>query len=115
MPIDGQPIKAEWVETYARMAEPPNVYLKVSALMEQSTVQPAPAGVDFYRPALDAMWAAFGEDRVVYGSNWPVCERAGTFKQSIDIVKAYLVGKGQATWDKYFWRNGQTAYKWRQE
>ena len=54
----------------------------------------------------------FGEDRVVYGSNWPVCERAGTFKQSIDIVKAYMADKGQAAWDKYFWRNGKDAYKW---
>jgi L-fuconolactonase len=70
--------------------------LKVSALMEQSTVQPAPAEIDFYRPALDVMWATFGEHRVIYGSNWPVCERAGTFKQSIDIVKTYLADKGQA-------------------
>ena len=112
MPIDGQEIKPEWVETYARMAEPPNVYLKVSALMEQSTVQPGPAGVDFYRSALDAMWAAFGEDRVIYGSNWPVCERAGTFAQSIRIVKDYVQGKGQVAWERYFWQNGQAAYKW---
>ena len=114
MPIDGGAVKPEWIEIYGRLAEQPNVYLKVSALMEQSTVHPAPADVDFYRPALDAMWAAFGEDRVVYGSNWPVCERAGTFVQSIDIVKAYVADKGQAAWDKYFWRNGQAAYKWRQ-
>jgi L-fuconolactonase len=114
MPIDGQAVKPEWVETYGRMAEQPNVYLKVSAVMEQSMVQPAPSGIDFYRPALDAMWAAFGEDRVIYGSNWPVCERAGTYKQSIDIVKAYVAEKGKAAWDKYFWRNGQAAYKWRQ-
>ena len=114
MPIDGQAVKPEWVEIYGRMAEQPNVYIKVSAVMEQSTVQPAPVGVDFYRPALDAMWTAFGENRVIYGSNWPVCERAGTFKQSIDIVKAYLANKGQAAWDRYFWRNGQAAYKWRQ-
>jgi L-fuconolactonase len=114
MPIDGHAVKPEWVETYGRMAEQPNIYIKVSAVMEQSTVQPAPAVVDFYRPALDAMWAAFGEDRVIYGSNWPVCERAGTFEQSIDIVKAYVADKGQVAWDKYFWRNGQAAYKWRQ-
>jgi predicted TIM-barrel fold metal-dependent hydrolase len=81
--------------------------------MEQSVVQPAPADVNFYRPTLDALWRIFGEDRLIYGSNWPVCERAGTFQQSIDIVKAYLAGKRQSKWDKYFWRNGQAAYKWR--
>jgi L-fuconolactonase len=112
MPIDGQAVPPEWVDAYGQMAESPNVYLKVSAVMEQSTVQPAPADVGFYRPALDAIWAAFGEDRVIYGSNWPVCERAGTFKQSIDIVKDYVGGKSQEAWDKYFWQNGQAGYKW---
>lgn len=112
MPIDGKPVTPEWTETYARLAEPANVYIKVSAVMEQSTIQPAPTELDFYRPALDALWEAFGEDRVIYGSNWPVCERAGTFAQSIRIVKEYVGEKGQAAWDKYFWRNGQAAYKW---
>ena len=112
MPIDGKAVTAEWVEAYGQMAEPPNVWIKVSAVMEQSTIQPAPTDIDFYRPALDALWAAFGEDRVIYGSNWPVCERAGTFKQSINIVKAYVADKGQAAWDQYFWQNGQAAYKW---
>jgi L-fuconolactonase len=112
MPIDGEAVTPEWTDIYARMAEQPSTYLKVSAVMEQSTVHPAPTDVDFYRPALDAMWAAFGEDRVVYGSNWPVCERAGTFKQSIDIVKAYMGDKGQPAWDKYFWQNGKAAYAW---
>jgi L-fuconolactonase len=112
MPIDGEAVTAEWEDAYGQMAEQPNVWLKVSAVMEQSTIQPAPADVDFYRPALDAIWAAFGEDRVIYGSNWPVCERAGTLKQSLDVVKGYVGGKSRKAWDKYFWRNGKDAYKW---
>lgn len=112
MPIDGQAVPQEWIETYHRLAEPVNVYIKVSAIMEQSMLQPAPAEVDFYRPALDALWNAFGEDRVIYGSNWPVCERAGRFEQSIRIVKEYVREKGQAAWDKYFWQNGKAAYRW---
>jgi L-fuconolactonase len=112
MPIDGGPVAPEWADIYGRLAEPPNVYVKVSAVMEQSTIQPAPAETDYYRPALDALWSAFGQDRVIYGSNWPVCDRAGTFEQSIRIVKDYVRGSGQAAWDKYFWQNGQAAYKW---
>jgi L-fuconolactonase len=112
MPIDGEPVMPEWIDTYGRLAEPRNVYVKVSAVMEQSTNQPAPTELAYYRPALDALWNAFGEERVIYGSNWPVCERAGTFAESIRIVKDYLQGKGKAAWDKYFWQNGQAAYKW---
>ena len=111
MPIDGKAVTPEWVDTYSQIAAQSNVWLKVSAVMEQSTIQPAPIDVDFYRPALDALWTAFGKDRVIYGSNWPVCERAGTFKQSIDIVKAYMEDKSQEEWNNYFWRNGKPANK----
>jgi L-fuconolactonase len=79
--------------------------------MEQSVVQPAPAEAAFYRPALDAMWDAFGEDRLIYGSNWPVCERAGSLAQAMQIVKAYWSEKGEVAAEKYFWRNAKSVYR----
>ena len=84
--------------------------MKVSAIMEQSRVEPVPEELDFYRPILDAMWDAFGADRVIYGSNWPVSDRAGSFKAAISIVKAYFGEKGVT--EQYFWQNSKTAYKW---
>ena len=48
----------------AQAAEQPQVFMKVSAIMEQSRVDPVPEELDFYRPILDAMWDAFGADRV---------------------------------------------------
>ena len=112
MPIDGRAVDRSWIETYQHAADHPRVYMKVSALMEQSTVRPAPAEVDFYRPALDAMWDAFGEDRLIYGSNWPVSERTGDYAAGINIVKAYFADKGEAATEKYFWRNAKAAYGW---
>ena len=115
MPIDGNALTREWVDYYGRMAEQPGIYMKVSGLMENSVVQPAPSRVDFYRPLLDVLWDSFGEDRLVFGSNWPVCERAGSFPDSIRIVRAYFGEKddeGAESADKFFWRNSQAAYKW---
>jgi L-fuconolactonase len=112
MPIDGQALDPAWVERYQRLGAPPNVYMKVSALMEQSTVQPAPADVDFYRPTLDALWDAFGEDRLIYGSNWPVLERAGQYAPALNIVKTYFGEKGAEALAKYFGKNAKAAYKW---
>ena len=74
--------------------------------------QPAPAAVDFYRPVFDGMWEAFGEDRLVFGSNWPVSERAGDYKRCVDIVKAYFGEKGEAASNKYFSANSKAAYRW---
>jgi L-fuconolactonase len=113
MPIDGQAITAEWVDHYQRLAAQPNIYMKVSALMEQSVIQPAPADLAYYRPTLDVLWQAFGEDRLIYGSNWPVCERAGDFyAEGINIVKTYFQEKGDAAYQKYFWQNAHAVYKW---
>jgi L-fuconolactonase len=112
MPIDGQSPDPVWVTRYRRLAAQPSIYLKVSGLMEMSTIQPAPVEVDFYRPALDALWDAFGPQRLIYGSNWPVCERAGTFGHSMNIVQTYWSGKDQADRERFFWRNASTVYKW---
>jgi len=113
MPIDGQAITAEWVARYQQLAAQPNISMKVSALMEQSVIQPAPTDLAFYRPTLDVLWQAFGEDRLIYGSNWPVSERAGDYYvEGINIVKQYFQEKGEAAYQKYFWQNAQAVYRY---
>ena len=109
---DGGDPDSEWLEAIERVAEQPQVFMKVSAIMEQSREYPGPEELDFYRPILDAMWDAFGEDRLIYGSNWPVSDRAGTFKAALDIVKGYFGEKGHEAAEKYFWKNAKTAYQW---
>ena len=94
------------------MGAQPSVYMKVSALIEQSTVRPVPVDLAFYRPILDALWQAFGEDKLIFGSNWPVLERAGAFEPALEIVKGYFAEKGQEASEKYFWRNAKAVYKW---
>lgn len=111
MPIDGKPIETKWFENYLRIAKFPLIYMKVSALMEQSMVQPAPVDIDFYRPTLDALLEIFGKERLIYGSNWPVCERSGDFSNGINIVKAYFREKGEEMFTKHFSENAITAYK----
>jgi L-fuconolactonase len=112
MPIDGQPIQPAWRDHYHRLADQPTIYMKVSALMEQSTIQPAPATVAFYGPTLDVLWESFGADRLIYGSNWPVSDRSGDYARGIGMVKTYFAAKGTTAWEKYFWQNAQRVYQW---
>ena len=112
MPVDGGPVTPAWLETFARLAAEPNMHLKVSAVLEQSVVQPAPTDLDTYRPGLDAMFNAFGEDRVIYGSNWPVSDRASSFADALGVVQAYFEAKGSAVATKYFFANSKRVYKW---
>lgn len=112
VPIDGELPDPEWVEGIQRLAELPSIFMKVSALLELSKVQPAPADPQYYEPTLEAVWQAFGEDRLIFGSNWPVCERAGELATAFEVVRGFFAGKGEAASEKYFWRNGRVAYRW---
>ncbi|MGH7209718.1 MAG: amidohydrolase family protein, partial [Nitrospiraceae bacterium] len=55
----------------------------------------------------------FGEDRLVYGSNWPVSDLVAPYGAVIGVVKEYFAGKGEEASEKYFWRNSVKAYGWR--
>lgn len=96
----------------------PNVFCKISALTEQTeqsnqTHGSAPRDTAYYLPILDHCWECFGEDRLIYGSNWPVCEKGGTYADQFKIVSEYFTAKGPGAAEKFFWKNSVTAYQWR--
>ena len=115
-PIDGKPMNQTWQDNFRKMAGHSNIYMKVSGLMERYVVTEhvkAPEAVSFYRPTLDILWKIFGEGRLVYGSDWPVCEHAGDFiANGLHIVKPYFAEKGEEAARKFFWKNSQKVFKW---
>ena len=111
-PIDGVAANPEWADVMRRIARHPNMFCKVSAVLQHSAVLPAPEDVDFYRPTLDVLWDAFGEDRLVYGSNWPNVEQIGPYSQELAVTSGYFREKGDEAADKFLWGNARVAYKW---
>lgn len=109
--IDGNAPDAAWIDGMRRTAEHPNVYCKVSGLVETAQDKPAPVDVEYYTPTLDTLWEAFGEDRLVYGSNWPVSERFADYATVQRIVTEYFKARGQEAAEKYLWKNAKAAYK----
>jgi L-fuconolactonase len=110
--IDGGAPDPLWVENMYQAASCAQVYCKVSGLVESTVDKPAPADVAFYTPMLDVLWDAFGADRLVYGSNWPVSDVGGDYAQVFNIVNEYFSAKGEEAREKYFWKNAKAAYKW---
>lgn len=110
--INGESPDPVWVEGMQMAAEHPNVYCKVSGLVEAAQDKPSPADVGYYTPTLDVLWEAFGEDRLVYGSNWPVSELFADYATVQRIVMEYFKNKGQEATEKYFSKNSKAAYKW---
>lgn len=112
--IDGKAPPADWLSGMDAVSRQRNVFCKVSGLVEGSGRRDgkAPADIEFYRPVLDAVWERFGEERVIYGSNWPVSALFAPFGTVHQIVAGYFKERGQRASRRYFAGNARTAYKW---
>ncbi len=111
---DPQSLKPAWREGIRLVAKCPNVWMKVSALVEQAkgAEGAAPTDVSYYQPILDHLWQCFGPDRLIYGSNWPVSDRGAGYDQVFGLVNDYFRAKGREVCEKYFWQNSRDAYRW---
>jgi L-fucono-1,5-lactonase len=89
----------------------PQVFVKVSEVLRRVDGR-VRLDLDFYRPRLDELWGIFGEDRLMYGSDWPNCDPIETVPQGLAVVRSYVAGKGAAAEEKFFWKNSLAAYRW---
>jgi L-fuconolactonase len=86
-----------WAAGIRRLAAFPNVACKVSGMVTEADWhgwQPADL-----QPYLDVVFEAFGLQRIMFGSDWPVCTVAGTYGEVAGLVAAYaqkLSGDEQA-------------------
>jgi arylsulfatase A-like enzyme/predicted TIM-barrel fold metal-dependent hydrolase len=108
--LGDRPLDPEWVKTFRKVARHPNVYCKVSALYGRVKTQPAPTALEFYRPILDLAVSAFGEDRILFGSDWPVSETTADLANAIGLVAAYFADKGPDVAAKVFSGNATKFY-----
>lgn len=110
--VDGNAPPAAWLDGLRACAPYPNLFMKVSGLVEGTGRSDggAPRDAEFYRPTLDAVWNAFGEDRVIFGSNWPVSARFASYESVFHIVDHHTRTRGLDAVRKYFSTNGRRAY-----
>jgi L-fuconolactonase len=86
-----------WADLVAEFAGLPNAWWKVSGLVtEADWADWRPADL---APFVDHALAAFGPERLIFGSDWPVCLMAGSYRDVLDamrIVVAELSSAEQA-------------------
>ncbi len=111
---DPQALRPDWKEAIREVAKQPNVFMKVSALVEQVKCEPgqAPRDTAYYLPILVHLWECFGPDRLIYGSNWPVSDKGAPYDAVFNIVAEYFGSMGAEASEKYFWKNSLAAYRW---
>jgi len=81
-----------------------NVYAKVSWILRKADDK-----LENHLEALDEVWSVFGENRVVYGSNWPVSDLVVPYTKIQETAIAYFRKKPL---QKYLIDNSRAIYRW---
>jgi L-fuconolactonase len=77
-----------WKQGIQELAAFPNVYCKLSGMVTEADWNNWTA--EQIAPYLAVTFACFGAQRLMIGSDWPVCLVAGKYAQVMDLVKDYL-------------------------
>ena len=103
--------KVEYEKQLIEISQKENVYVKVSNVLRKVEGK-AIVDPEKYFPVLEKIWTIFGEDKVIFGSNWPVSERIAKYEDVFNVVNAFVKTKGVDVSRKYFCENSRRAYRW---
>jgi len=97
-----------WKEQLRELAAAPNVCCKLSGMVTEAKWKGwTPAD---FRPYLDVVFEAFGPDRLMIGSDWPVCLLAGDYPAVMGLVEGYMSGRPAAEREKVLGGNAARFY-----
>jgi L-fuconolactonase len=98
-----------WREQVRELAAAPNVWCKLSGMVTEAAWKGWTA-LDF-RPYLDVVFEAFGPDRLMVGSDWPVCLLAGDYPTVMGLVEDYMAGRPAADQERVLGGNAARFYR----
>jgi L-fuconolactonase len=111
-PVPTEPAaRKEYQSNLARLAKNPDVFVKLSEIPVVANGKLV-TDPQFYKAPLDAIWDTFGEDHILFGSDWPNSDHVAPFADTLSIVHAYISQKSAVAQAKYFWKNSISAYRW---
>ena len=99
----------EWKEDMKEISKCKNVYCKISGMVTEA---------DYSKwketeiiPYIDVVVQFFGPDRIMFGSDWPVCLVAASYQRATDMVKKYFSTFSEIEQQQFFGDNAITFYK----
>jgi predicted TIM-barrel fold metal-dependent hydrolase len=98
-----------WRAQITELSNFPNVACKVSGLIAYG--DPANWTAEDLRPFIDHVIASFGWDRVMFGSDWPVCNLTASYKQWVETLLSLTHATGEANQRKLFRDNAIRIYR----
>lgn len=104
-PSDTQDFERDLVE----LAQRPQVFVKLSEIPQRVGAH-VQLDAAHYQDGFDRLWQLFGEDRVLFGSDWPNSEPLASFDATLHLVKQLMANKSPVANAKFFAHNATLAY-----
>jgi L-fuconolactonase len=101
-----------WREGIEKLARFRNVYCKLSGIVTEANVKKWKQ--EDLIPYLDIVFDAFSPDRLMIGSDWPVCRIAGLYKQIMEVISDYIKTYSDEDKNKILGENAIRVYRLKQ-
>lgn len=100
--------RKEWEAQIREITQNPNVYCKLSGMVTEADWRSWKK--EDFEPYLDVVFEAFGVDRLMFGSDWPVCLVAASYAQVVEIIEDYVKKNIPAAKEAIFGENASRFY-----
>lgn len=99
----------QWRKDISALAEHENVCCKISGMVTEADWKNWK--YEDFEPYLDVVFNAFGSNRVLFGSDWPVCNLAGNYQQVAQIMEYYTKQLSRDEQEKFWGGNAAQYYQ----
>ncbi|MBV8477296.1 MAG: amidohydrolase family protein [Acidobacteria bacterium] len=98
-----------WRTHIVELSSFPNVYCKISGLVAYA--DPLRWTAEDLRPYVEHVLSSFGWDRVMFGSDWPVCTVSASYQKWVETLASLTEMAGAANQRKLFYENAVRVYR----
>jgi predicted TIM-barrel fold metal-dependent hydrolase len=98
----------QWKKDIEALAERDNVVCKISGLLFKT--DPGSVTPEFLAPAINHCLDTFGPDRVMFGSNWPVCTLTTSYETWLSVLNEVVQDRSDEFKSKLFYKNAESIY-----
>jgi len=98
----------DWEKDIRAVAQFENLYCKVSGMVTENDWKNWKQ--DDFKPYIDILLDTFGIERLMFGSDWPVCLLAASYDETLAVVKEYFSSFSKDEQEMFFGGNAERFY-----
>ena len=103
-PIIKENIFEPWAENISELSKIDSLNCKISGMVEEMNESQE---ISILKNYSDHVIESFGHDKVMYGSNWPVCLTKKSYSEVLEIAKSM---SNNLEPEEFFYTNGKSFY-----